>query len=170
MVKSIIIAILAVVVLALVGFVALAIYSYKQHEARVATRSPLSGAAPALSCQRSDITIKRLDARIVDECKRTPCPQLRGVAVLTNGCSEAIGVQLKIVGLDASGAPIATKDFWPASVSNIPPGDFTFSLDYALDADPRLRRFTLEPVRVERWRDRQRFALSPAKYCLTRQA
>ena len=81
-------------------------------------------------------------------------PAMRGVAVLANKCDEPIGVQVKIVGLDGAGNPVAASEFWPASVSNIPPGDYTFSLDSHLDYDSRMRSFTLEPIRVEKWRER----------------
>lgn len=111
----------------------------------------LASVANAGPCSVSDITIKSMRAGFVDECRSSSCPALRGVAVLTNGCKEAIGVQVKIVGLDASGAPVSAKDTWPASINNIPPGDYTFSLDHFLRYDQRIKRFTLQPIVVKRW-------------------
>lgn len=111
----------------------------------------LAAVARAEGCSVSDITIKSMRAGFVDECRRSSCPALRGVAVLTNRCKEAIGVQVKIVGLNASGAPVSAKDTWPASINNIPPGDYTFSLDHYLAYDARITRFTLQPIVVKRW-------------------
>lgn len=114
----------------------------------------LFDAAAAKACTTRDIRIKSMEARFVDECRRKSCPSMRGVAVLTNGCNRAVGVQVKIVGYDGKGQPVATRDLWPASTSNIPPGDYTFSLDHYLEYDARIRRFTLEPIRAQAWPDR----------------
>ena len=144
-------------VIAVGALLVLAIDTYNTRERwRVAAPMPApAAAAPVVQgCPRSAIRIKSMQARVVDECKRTPCPAMRGVAVLTNTCADPVAVQLKIVGLDRSGQPVATRDFWPASTSDIPPGDYTLSLDHALDPDPRLHSYTLEPIRVERSRIR----------------
>ena len=77
---------------------------------------------------------------------------MKGVAVLTNKCKEPVGVQVKIIGLDAKGNPVAARELWPASVSNIAPGDYTFSLDQWLDYDADIKRLSLQPVRVQQWR------------------
>ena len=77
---------------------------------------------------------------------------MKGVAVLTNNCAEAVGVQIKITGYDGSGLPVATRNLWPASVRNIPPGDYTFSLDQWLDYDPEIKKFELKPIEVNQWR------------------
>lgn len=129
-----------------------------ERKAAVVVAIMLAASAPAVAagttCSLSAITIKSLKAGFVDPCKRKQCPQMKGVAVLTNYCSEAVGVQLKLVALDKSGAPVAAKDFWPASIDNIPPGDYTFSLDYVIEYDRNIKSFTLQPIRVERWRAR----------------
>jgi len=121
------------------------------------TAEPAVQAQPAVtppSCSISKIQIKSIKAGFVDRCSRSPCYAMQGVAVLTNGCPDATGVELKIVALDSAGAPVAAKDFWPASINNIPPGDYTFSLDHTLQHDARMKSFTLEPIRVKRWQDR----------------
>lgn len=79
---------------------------------------------------------------------------LQGVSVLENRCTEAIGVQLKIIGLDKTGNPVASKDFWPASANNIAPGNYTFSLDYWLDYDPSIKKVEIIPIEVKPWRIR----------------
>jgi hypothetical protein len=103
------------------------------------------------ACALSDITIKSMKVKFVDACRRTPCISMKGVAVLTNRCAEPVGVQLKVTGYDKTGAPVATRDLWPASVSNIPPGDYTFSLDTWLDYDPEMKKFDLVPIQVRQW-------------------
>jgi hypothetical protein len=92
-----------------------------------------------------------MKAKFVDECRTTSCPFMKGVAVLTNGCSGPIGVQLKITAYDKAGAPVAARELWPASVNNIPPGDYTFSLDTWLGYDPEINTFEIAPVAVKRW-------------------
>lgn len=109
------------------------------------------GAANA-ACSIADIEIKSVEARFVDECRHSPCIYMKGVAVLTNRCSEPVGVQVQITGYDKSGAPVATRELWPASVRNIPPGDYTFSLDQYLEYDPAIKRFGLKAVAVRQWR------------------
>jgi len=104
------------------------------------------------ACTLSDITIKSMRVKFVDKCRSSPCIYMKGVAVLTNRCEEPVGVQLKITGYDQTGAPVATSDLWPASTRNIPPGDYTFSLDQWLDYDPEMKKFDLVPIEVKQWR------------------
>lgn len=68
--------------------------------------------------------------------------------MLTNNCAEPVGVLVKITGYDGSGSPVATRELWPASVRNIPPGDYTFSLDQWLDYDPELKKLEYNPLRL----------------------
>ena len=42
-------------------------------------------------CKVSDITIKSMKTKFVDECTRSPCIYMKGVAALTNNCVEAGG-------------------------------------------------------------------------------
>ena len=113
----------------------------------------ISLAYPAwAACTLSDISIKSVKAKFIDECKTRKCISMKGVAVLTNRCSEPIGVQVKITGYDKTGAPVATRELWPASVRNIPPGDFTFSLNQWLDYDSEMKKFDVVPVAVKQWR------------------
>lgn len=104
------------------------------------------------TCSISDIEIKSMKARFVDECQHSPCVYMKGVAVLTNRCKEPVGVEVKITGYDKSDSPVATRELWPASVQNIPPGDYTFSLDHYLDYDPSIKKFDLAPIAVKQWR------------------
>lgn len=102
-------------------------------------------------CTTDEITIKSMRAKWVDSCRTRNCIYLKGVAVLSNNCPSATGVQVKIVGYDKQGNPVATRDLWPASINNIPPGDFTFTLDGFLDYDKSITNFKLEPIAVKTW-------------------
>jgi len=104
------------------------------------------------ACKVSDVAIKSVRARFVNQCRGSPCYYLKGVAVLTNRCAEAVGVEVKIIGYDKASAAVAVRELWPASTRNIPPGDYTFSIDQWLDYDPEIKRFELTPVAVRRWR------------------
>jgi hypothetical protein len=97
-------------------------------------------------CTLSDISIKSTKAKFVNPCKNTTGTHLKGVAVLTNRCSESIGLQVKITGYDKAGNPVATRDLWQASISNILPGDYTFSLDHWLDYDSDITKFDLVSI------------------------
>lgn len=104
------------------------------------------------SCMLSDIKITSVKANFVDQCGVNKCsPHLQGVATLENNCPEAIGVQIKITSYDKSGAPVSTEEWWPASIRNIPTGDYVFSLDQYLNYDPSITSFSVKPVAVNRW-------------------
>lgn len=103
------------------------------------------------ACSVSDIQIKSLRAKFVDPCRTRSCASLEGVAVLRNNCAEAVGVQIKISGYDTKKQVLATRELWPASVRNIAPGDFEFSLDTWLNYDPSMKSFALSVVSVKRW-------------------
>lgn len=104
--------------------------------------------AGASVCTTADIVIKSSKAAFkrVDGSKA-----LDGIAVLVNKCSEPVGVQVKITAYDKAGEPIATRDLWPASVNNISPGEYPFSLRYYLDYTPEAKTFTITVVSVKRW-------------------
>jgi hypothetical protein len=114
-----------------------------------AVPTPASNAVAG--CSLDDISIKSVKAKFVDECRASSCYYMKGVGVLTNGCSEPIGVQVKITAYDKDGAPLATRELWPASVKNIPPGDYTFSMDTWLDYDPAIAKFGVSPIDIRRW-------------------
>jgi hypothetical protein len=103
------------------------------------------------ACALSDITIESIKARFVDECGRSSCTAMKGIAVLANRCAEPVGVQLKITGYDRAGRPVASRDLWPASVGNIPPGDYPFSLDQWLKYDPEIKAIGLTPIGIRQW-------------------
>lgn len=108
--------------------------------------------APAdAACKPADIVIKSQKITFVDECRQSPCVYMKGAAVLTNKCAEAVGVEIKITAYDKAGVAIAVRELWPASTSNIEPGDYAFSVDQWLDYSPAIHKISLAPVRVRRW-------------------
>ncbi|WP_243787459.1 hypothetical protein [Pseudomonas amygdali] len=100
------------------------------------------------SCSVSDIKITSVKAKFVNTCGSTDCTHMTGVATLENSCVEATGVQIKITAYDKTDSPVSTNELWPASVRNIPPGSYTFSLDQYLDYDPSITSFGLGSVPV----------------------
>jgi len=103
-------------------------------------------------CSPSDIEIKSLMVNLVDACGTSSCLYMKGAAVLNNRCPVPVGVQIKITAYDNSGSPIATRDLWPADTDNIPPGDYTFSLDSWMDYEPGMASVEVSPVSVKQWR------------------
>lgn len=103
-------------------------------------------------CSVSDIKITSMKAQFVKKCDADECMVMQGVATLENNCAEAVGVQIQITGYDASGSPVSTNELWPASIRNIPPGSYTFSLNQYLEYDPSITKFSLKPIDVNRWK------------------
>jgi hypothetical protein len=103
-------------------------------------------------CSVSDIKITSMKAQFVKKCDAAACTVMQGVATLANNCAEAVGVQVQIIAYDASGSPVSTDEMWPASVRNIPPGPYTFSLNQYLEYDPSITSFGLKPIDVTHWK------------------
>lgn len=90
-------------------------------------------------------------ADFVNECESRECMYLKGAALIANGCSEPVGVAFRIIAYGKNGERVASRDIWPASIRNIPPGDYAFSLDNLVDYDPLIVRFSLVPIEVKDW-------------------
>lgn len=102
-------------------------------------------------CTVAEIEIKTFKAGFVDRCRTRSCPGMNGAGTLINRCSTPIGVQVKFTALDAQGNVVSTKDMWPASIQNIPPGEYHFSLDGWLAHHPKIKSFTLSAITVKHW-------------------
>ncbi|HWQ37303.1 MAG TPA: hypothetical protein VNM24_01640 [Burkholderiales bacterium] len=111
----------------------------------------LAAGSALAECRVSDFEIRITKAQWVDECRRRSCPIMKGAAVLTNKCAVAASPQVRIVGLNKAGDPIAVHEAWPFGASNIAPGAHPFSLDQWLDYDPEIARFQAEVVRITTW-------------------
>ena len=109
-------------------------------------------ASPAVAaCTASDFDVRITNIKWVDKCRNRSCPMLYGAAIVTNHCSSAAGVQLRIVGLDKKGDPVQVSNFWPFSVSNVAPGEHPISLDLHLDYDDAIAAFRLQVVEARTW-------------------
>lgn len=74
-----------------------------------------------------------------------------GVAVLNNKCKESIGVQVKVTSFDISGVPVSTNEFWPASIRNIEPSAYVFSMDNKLRYNSLIHRIEAKPIDIRKW-------------------
>ena len=104
--------------------------------------------AGAGACSTTDIVIKSQKAGFKKVGRRM---FMDGVGVLVNRCADPVGVEVKMTAYDKNGDPVATHQRWPASVSNIPPGEYTFSLLGFLDYSPDAKSFKLSVASVNRW-------------------
>ncbi|QLG94784.1 hypothetical protein HZF02_23830 [Pseudomonas yamanorum] len=104
------------------------------------------------ACSLSDIKLTSMKTKFVNKCSDSECIYLQGAAMLENKCAEPVGVQVQIVGYDKAGTAVATNEFWPASVRNIPPGNYSFSLDQHLKYDPSIENIALELIDVRKWK------------------
>lgn len=112
------------------------------------TRAP---SAASDGCIPAQIVIKHFSPNWRNPCTTRSCAHMSGVATISNTCSSPVGVEVRMTAFDAAGTPIATKSRWPASVSNIPLGDYTFSLDHFIDYDPRIKSFDMRVESLRRW-------------------
>jgi hypothetical protein len=99
-------------------------------------------------CELGDIDVEITKAVWHNRCSKKECIEFRGSALLTSRCDESAAVQIRLVGHDASGAPIAVREMWPYSISNVPPGEFPFSIDLWLKYQPDIRGFDIAVTQV----------------------
>ena len=103
-------------------------------------------------CSVADIKITSLKAKFLNTCGSADCTHMTGVATLVNSCSESTGAQIQITAYDKQDSPVSTSEHWPASIRNIPPGSYTFSLNQWLEYDPTITSFDLKVIDVNKWK------------------
>ncbi|QOU03847.1 hypothetical protein IM720_24565 [Pseudomonas fluorescens] len=103
-------------------------------------------------CSVPDIKITSVKAQFINTCGSADCTHMAGVATLVNSCAEATGVQIQITAYDKLDSPVSTSERWPASIRNIPPGSYTFSLNQWLEYDPTITSFGLKVIDVNKWK------------------
>lgn len=103
-------------------------------------------------CSISDIEINSIKTEFINICKNRECFHMEGVAVLNNQCKESIGVEVKVTSFDLSGAPVSTAEFWPASIRNIEPGAYVFSMDNKLRYNPLIHRVEAKVIDIRKWK------------------
>lgn len=101
----------------------------------------------------NDISVTRVDAKFVDKCNDflRPCWFLGGTGTLNNSCAFPVGVQLKLTGYDENNIPVDIKEFWPASIRNIPIGEYNFKMPKSFDYSVDITRFSIEVVDIKVW-------------------
>lgn len=103
-------------------------------------------------CSVADIKITSLKAKFLNTCGSADCTHMIGVATLVNSFSEPTGAQIQITAYDKQSSPVSTSEHWPASIRNIPPGSYTFSLNQWLEYDPTITSFGLKVIDVNKWK------------------
>lgn len=103
------------------------------------------------SCTADKIEIKEVTWKFVDPCRTRSCASLVGAGTLINHCDIPIGVRIKLTGRDGGGNLVAVKEGWPASVSNIAPAEYSFSIDTWLDYDPAIKSIEMSVSEVKQW-------------------
>lgn len=111
------------------------------------------GSIARQDCQVEDISVVRMDAKFVDKCSNfsKPCWFMGGTSTLKNGCDIPVGIQLKLTGYDKNGMPVDTMEFWPASIRNVPVGEYVFKMPQHFDYSSQIKTFAMEPVSVKVW-------------------
>lgn len=103
------------------------------------------------SCTVDKIEIKEVTWKFVDPCRARSCASLAGAGTLINHCDIPVGVKIKLTGRGSDGSLVAVKEGWPASVSNIAPGEYSFPVDTWLDYDPAIKTIEMSVAEVKQW-------------------
>lgn len=104
----------------------------------------------AAECKIADVSVRITKAQWVNPCTTRACYSLKGAAVLKHACPEPVGIQVRMIGMDKTGSPIAVREMWPFSTRAIAPGTHAFPLDSWLDYNEDVTTFDLHVVQVER--------------------
>lgn len=94
-------------------------------------------------CAVSDIEVGKTNSRQERE-------YIFIVGSIKNLCSSEIGVQLKATIYDVNDDVVSTKDFWPASTSNIPAGE-DFPFEYMMRATENSYSSKIKVISVKKW-------------------
>lgn len=106
----------------------------------------------ALACGPGDFEITNFNPSLHDPCRRSSCIQIRLPAKLTNNCKSSAGAEVVITALDKSGNMVNVQTGWPASISNIAPGD-TLDFDFGpmFRYTPDMASFTIRIKSARTW-------------------
>ncbi|MCC8385320.1 hypothetical protein GPY51_21980 [Photorhabdus laumondii subsp. laumondii] len=111
--------------------------------------SGFNASAAYEECSLSDISIKSFKVNVVKY--KWGDIDLKGAGTLLNKCNTPVGVQLKLSAYDSAGNAVLVDDFWPASINNIPPGEYDFSILSGTDGNEDMKTFKLIPISVKKW-------------------
>ncbi len=99
-------------------------------------------------CSIADVEVSIKEVVWHNRCSKKNCAELKGTAVLVSRCSEPVGVLVRLSGHDADGAVVAKRELWPYAISNVSPGEYSFSISKWLKYDAAIRKFRIEAVDV----------------------
>jgi hypothetical protein len=108
-----------------------------------------AGAAGA-ECRVTDFEVRLARWQWVNGCALNDCQVLKGMAVLDSKCSDSAAAIVRITGLDAAGAPVASRELMPFT-RDVPAGEHPFSIDLWLDHDPAIAMIRLDVVELYRF-------------------
>jgi hypothetical protein len=102
---------------------------------------------------RAECNVADIDAKITksfwhNRCSKKDCSELRGTALLTSRCEEAVAVEVRLSGVDANGATVVALERWPYAISHVTAGEHEFSINKWLEHDPAIRGFVIEVVKI----------------------
>jgi len=100
------------------------------------------------ACELTDVEVAITKTWWHNRCSKQNCAELKGTAVLTSRCDEALDVQIRLSGLDASGKPIIQRELWPYALSNVRAGEHPFSLDKWFQHDAEIKSFRIGAIQV----------------------
>lgn len=104
-------------------------------------------------CNIQDVSVKNINGKFIDKCNsiNKPCWFMGGVGVIEHSCNTPIGVQVKITAYDKLNSPVNTKEFWPASIRNIPKGEYVFNMPSNFEYSPEISSFRFEVIDIKVW-------------------
>lgn len=117
----------------------------ERDSARPERRAQAAAAAAADTCRpdRFEVTSKT---------SRTQAGRLIVVAAVRNANLAACGVQMSLETFDAKGERASVQQPWPASTSNIQPGDtYAFEVILSAEESARVHSWTIAPLRAKAW-------------------
>lgn len=125
-------------------------YMQRSEEARANAGAPAAPASPAApefdarACSTGDVLVRDVAGRIEHYA-------IFVTGVLENRCARPAGPRVKLTVYDESGHLLGTREFWPASVSNIEPGG-TYPFEMQLDKYAGAARFEASVIEVQTWK------------------
>ncbi|MGD2140064.1 MAG: hypothetical protein PVH25_06705 [Burkholderiales bacterium] len=100
------------------------------------------------ACNLSDLDVKITQSKWHNRCSKRDCAELRGRAVVTSHCDEAVAVRVRLSALDANGEPVGKLERWPYALRNVTEGEHEFSLNKWFKHDPDIRSFNIEVIEI----------------------
>lgn len=109
--------------------------------------------SPAFAkCKLSDVVVVDIRSKFSKICEYPTCDKiLDGVVTVNNKCEDSVGFMVQLKSLDANGKAISVDEIWPASIRNIPPGEYDFSLKNRLPYSDQIDKIQVRVIDVKKW-------------------